>query len=98
MQPYNGSWQGSAHTGPALTPAEVLVAIHGINPEKDRLSLKKACIYLLVVIFILEAFVFNLKGDVEQNTHICSFQIGDLWPINQKYSMHRCQASMVQIF
>ncbi|XP_058221986.1 uncharacterized protein LOC131331993 isoform X2 [Rhododendron vialii] len=33
--------QGSAHTGPALTPAEVLVAIHGINPEKDRLSLKK---------------------------------------------------------
>ncbi|KAL5559889.1 hypothetical protein UlMin_036100 [Ulmus minor] len=33
--------QGSAHTGPALTPAEVLVAIHGIAPEKDVLSLKK---------------------------------------------------------
>jgi len=36
------SWQGSAHTGPALTPVEVLVAIHGIVPEKDGLALKKA--------------------------------------------------------
>ncbi|OAY74953.1 Symplekin [Ananas comosus] len=33
--------QGSAHTGPALTPAEVLIAIHDINPEKDRVALKK---------------------------------------------------------
>lgn len=33
--------QGSAHTGPALTPSEVLVAIHNINPEKDGLPLKK---------------------------------------------------------
>ncbi|XP_038717736.1 uncharacterized protein LOC120010897 isoform X1 [Tripterygium wilfordii] len=33
--------QGSAHTGPALTPAEVLVAIHDISPEKDGLALKK---------------------------------------------------------
>ncbi|XP_050124498.1 uncharacterized protein LOC126601784 isoform X2 [Malus sylvestris] len=33
--------QGSAHTGPALTPAEVLVSIHGIVPEKDGLPLKK---------------------------------------------------------
>ncbi|XP_061966892.1 uncharacterized protein LOC133690663 isoform X1 [Populus nigra] len=33
--------QGSAHTGPALTPAEVLVAIHDINPNKDGLPLKK---------------------------------------------------------
>ncbi|KAL5721520.1 hypothetical protein ACHQM5_005157 [Ranunculus cassubicifolius] len=33
--------QGSAHTGPALTPAQVLVAIHDINPEKDRIALKK---------------------------------------------------------
>ncbi|KAJ8748049.1 hypothetical protein K2173_012872 [Erythroxylum novogranatense] len=32
---------GSAHTGPALTPAEVLVAIHDISPEKDGLALKK---------------------------------------------------------
>lgn len=34
--------QGSAHTGPALTPVEVLVAIHGIVPEKDGIALKKA--------------------------------------------------------
>ncbi|XP_027148564.1 symplekin isoform X1 [Coffea eugenioides] len=33
--------QGSAHTGPALTPAEVMVAIHDINPERDHLPLKK---------------------------------------------------------
>ncbi|GMH13657.1 hypothetical protein Nepgr_015498 [Nepenthes gracilis] len=33
--------QGSAHTGPALTPAEVLVAIHDIIPEKEGIALKK---------------------------------------------------------
>ncbi|KAI3806670.1 hypothetical protein L1987_22583 [Smallanthus sonchifolius] len=33
--------QGSALMGPALTPAEVLVAIHDINPEKDGVPLKK---------------------------------------------------------
>ncbi|XP_057851293.1 uncharacterized protein LOC131061569 [Cryptomeria japonica] len=33
--------QGSVHTGPALTPAEVLIAIHGIDPEKDVIPLKK---------------------------------------------------------
>lgn len=33
--------QGSAHTGPALTPAEALIAIHEINPEKDKVPLKK---------------------------------------------------------
>ncbi|CAH9076996.1 unnamed protein product [Cuscuta epithymum] len=33
--------QGSAHTDPALSPAEVLVAIHDINPERDGLPLKK---------------------------------------------------------
>ncbi|XP_050213474.1 uncharacterized protein LOC126664901 [Mercurialis annua] len=33
--------QGSANTGPALTPAEVLVAIHDISPERDALALKK---------------------------------------------------------
>ncbi|XP_050265795.1 uncharacterized protein LOC126709553 isoform X2 [Quercus robur] len=33
--------QGSAHMGPALTPVEVLVAIHHIVPEKDGLALKK---------------------------------------------------------
>lgn len=33
--------QGSAHTGPALTPVEVLNAIHDINPDKDGVALKK---------------------------------------------------------
>ncbi|KHG21197.1 Symplekin [Gossypium arboreum] len=33
--------QGSAHTGPALTPAEVLVAIHDIAPDKGGPPLKK---------------------------------------------------------
>ncbi|XP_038898452.1 uncharacterized protein LOC120086087 isoform X2 [Benincasa hispida] len=33
--------QGSAHTRPALTPVEVLIAIHNIIPEKDGLPLKK---------------------------------------------------------
>ncbi|KAL4558964.1 hypothetical protein LXL04_031090 [Taraxacum kok-saghyz] len=29
--------QGSAHMGPALTPAQVLVAIHDISPDKDAI-------------------------------------------------------------
>jgi symplekin len=33
--------QGSAHTGPALTPAEVLIALHGIDPHRDSVPLKK---------------------------------------------------------
>ncbi|TYH89625.1 hypothetical protein ES332_D01G276300v1 [Gossypium tomentosum] len=33
--------QGSAHSGPVLTPAEVLIAIHGIVPERDGIPLKK---------------------------------------------------------
>ncbi|KAJ0081044.1 hypothetical protein Patl1_10233 [Pistacia atlantica] len=36
--------QGSAHTGPALTPVQVLDAIHEIVPERDGLALKKACL------------------------------------------------------
>ncbi|KAG0460135.1 hypothetical protein HPP92_023263 [Vanilla planifolia] len=30
-----------AHTGPALTPVEVLNSIHDINPDKDGIALKK---------------------------------------------------------
>jgi hypothetical protein len=42
--------------GPALTPVEVLVAIHHIVPEKDGLALKKACLlYFLVIVFIHQA-------------------------------------------
>ncbi|PKI51684.1 hypothetical protein CRG98_027924 [Punica granatum] len=38
---YETKLKGSAHSGPALTPAEVLVAIHNIVPEKDGIPLKK---------------------------------------------------------
>ncbi|XP_026414316.1 uncharacterized protein LOC113309995 [Papaver somniferum] len=33
--------QGSSHSSPILSPAEVLIAIHGIDPEKDGIALKK---------------------------------------------------------
>lgn len=49
--PLLDSWQGSAHTGPALTPAEVLVAIHDINPDRDGLPLKKVCDLPLPLVF-----------------------------------------------
>ena len=33
--------QGTQNSGPVLAPAEVLIAIHGIDPEKDGIPLKK---------------------------------------------------------
>ncbi|CAJ1948460.1 unnamed protein product [Sphenostylis stenocarpa] len=33
--------QGSSQSGPVLSPAEVLIAIHGIDPERDGVPLKK---------------------------------------------------------
>ncbi|KAG2380723.1 uncharacterized protein HKW66_Vig0200950 [Vigna angularis] len=33
--------QGSSQSGPVLSPAEVLIAIHGIDPERDGIPLKK---------------------------------------------------------
>ncbi|KAA8517805.1 hypothetical protein F0562_015279 [Nyssa sinensis] len=33
--------QGSSHSGPVLTPTEVLIAIHGIDPDRDGIPLKK---------------------------------------------------------
>ncbi|XP_050380986.1 uncharacterized protein LOC126798167 [Argentina anserina] len=33
--------QGSSHSGPLLAPSEVLIAIHGIDPERDGIPLKK---------------------------------------------------------
>ncbi|XP_058729093.1 uncharacterized protein LOC131601326 isoform X2 [Vicia villosa] len=33
--------QGSSQSGPVLTPAEILIAIHGIDPERDGIPLKK---------------------------------------------------------
>ncbi|KAL8167659.1 hypothetical protein V2J09_009158 [Rumex salicifolius] len=32
---------GPASSGPVLTPEEVLISIHGIDPDKDRIPLKK---------------------------------------------------------
>ncbi|KAF3787407.1 Symplekin [Nymphaea thermarum] len=54
--------EGSAHTGPALTPVEVLVAIHGINPEKEGIALKKVeqiplpLLFMRTVIQAIDAF------------------------------------------
>ncbi|CAN6455497.1 unnamed protein product [Victoria cruziana] len=63
--------QGSAHTGPALTPVEVLVAIHGINPEKDGIALKKitdACTACFVqrTVFTQQVLAKALNQLVEQ--------------------------------
>lgn len=33
--------QGTSHSGPVLTPAEVMIAIHGIDPDRDEIPLKK---------------------------------------------------------
>ncbi|XP_058214534.1 uncharacterized protein LOC131326009 [Rhododendron vialii] len=33
--------QGSSHSGQVLSPAEVLIAIHGIDPDRDGILLKK---------------------------------------------------------
>ncbi|XP_028957097.1 uncharacterized protein [Malus domestica] len=33
--------QGSFQSGPLLSPAEILIAIHGIDPDKDGIPLKK---------------------------------------------------------
>ncbi|GLT37611.1 hypothetical protein SLA2020_119170 [Shorea laevis] len=33
--------QGSSHSDQVLSPAEVLIAIHGIDPDRDRIPLKK---------------------------------------------------------
>ncbi|KAF6153639.1 hypothetical protein GIB67_027506 [Kingdonia uniflora] len=33
--------QGSSHSSSVLSPAEVLIAIHGIDPERDSIPLKK---------------------------------------------------------
>lgn len=64
--------QGSAHTGPALTPSEVLVAIHDINPDKDGIPLKKitdacsACFEQRTV-FTQQVLERALKQMVDQN-------------------------------
>lgn len=41
--------QGSSHSGPLLAPAEVLIAIHGIDPDRDGIPLKKARLFFFLV-------------------------------------------------
>lgn len=47
----NGIKQGSSQSGPVLTPGEVLIAIHKVDPEKDGIPLKKVH-YLLLFCFV----------------------------------------------
>ncbi|KAH9672962.1 HEAT repeat-containing protein [Citrus sinensis] len=54
--------QGSSNSGPVLSPAEVLIAIHGIDPDKDGIPLKKAFFFLS---FFL-SFFKTLPTHVEQ--------------------------------
>lgn len=39
--------QGSSQSGELLSPAEVLIAIHGIDPDRDGIPLKKAFSFFL---------------------------------------------------
>lgn len=41
--------QGSSQSGSVLNPAEVLIAIHGIDPERDGIPLKKVCSFLFTL-------------------------------------------------
>ena len=43
--------QGTSHSGPVLTPAEVMIAIHGIDPDRDEIPLKKACLLICFLHF-----------------------------------------------
>lgn len=63
--------QGSAHTGPALTPAEVLVAIHDIVPEKEGIALKKVCSCLMRNL-VHACYVVLWSMDYESTTTIFS--------------------------
>ncbi|KAI5061409.1 hypothetical protein GOP47_0023914 [Adiantum capillus-veneris] len=63
--------QGSIHTGPALTPAEVLVAIHAIDPDRDQIPLamvKDACAVCFQqrTVFTQQVLAKVLKQLVEQ--------------------------------
>jgi len=46
-------WQGTTPSGPVLTPPEVLIAIHGIDPDKDRIPLKKVASNFLFILYNL---------------------------------------------
>ncbi|KAJ0979353.1 hypothetical protein J5N97_014827 [Dioscorea zingiberensis] len=56
--------QGSSHAGPSLTPAEVLIAIHGIDPEKDMIPLKKVMDACSVCFEMREVFTQQVLAKV----------------------------------
>jgi len=60
--------QGTAHIGPALTPAEVLIAIHDINPEKDKVALKKVMSFIIVVFSIIDGMLYTINMAPEYPT------------------------------
>ncbi|KAL4557934.1 hypothetical protein LXL04_036129 [Taraxacum kok-saghyz] len=50
--------QESSQGGPVLTPTEVLIGIHGIDPEKDGILLKKACYGCMQHLLSTEADIY----------------------------------------
>ncbi|KAL0338187.1 UNVERIFIED_CONTAM: Symplekin [Sesamum angustifolium] len=55
--------QGLNHSLPVLTPAEALIAIHGIDPDRDGIPLKKAMIVLIMsqmpAMLVLSRHIFS---------------------------------------
>ncbi|KVH98820.1 hypothetical protein Ccrd_022950, partial [Cynara cardunculus var. scolymus] len=58
--------QGSAHMGPALTPAEVLVAIHDISPEKDGIMDACSACFAQRTVFTQQVLAKALNQMVDQ--------------------------------
>lgn len=65
--------QGSAHSGPVLTPAEALIAIHRIDPEREGIPLKKAYFFTLFDFRTLLRFlgILTLRGNIDFAGHRC---------------------------
>lgn len=59
--------QGSTHSGPVLTPAEALIAIHRIDPERDGIPLKKVDFFTIFDYHPLPNFVkiLALRGNID---------------------------------
>lgn len=49
--------QGPSQSGPVLSPSEVLIAIHSIDPARDGIPLKQVC---------LDHFLYNMQQIDEQ--------------------------------
>ena len=51
MIPFDWLQKPPNSSGPLLAPSEVLIAIHGIDPDKDGIPLKKAILCFLTYVF-----------------------------------------------